>query len=222
MIQTSPIVSPAKRKANPSQALVEVLLHEIANPLQAAHSALRLWQGENANASAGRERLARLEHSFERVAQVLRIIQTVKDDALAEPQAVPAERFIEELGRECRMRGVEFAVVNSPPSARFSMHSSALSTLLAAWAFSASTSPAMAKLKFETTEGERVVVTIATRIGAANAVRNDLNATSAAGYAAAIGEFMRSAEGNATIAEDDQGAFEIALHIMTWPRADAV
>ena len=221
MIQSAPPISPPVSPSGPSQALVEVLLHEIANPLQAAQSTLRLWHGDTALTPVHQERLERLESSFDRVAQVLRIVQTVKDAALRAPVPVAADKLLNDLAGECRAAGVELALVSELPRELLRLHGGTVAILIAAWARSVSTAPAMAKVRFEQLDNDWLML-VNTRIGAANAVRFELTATSAAGFAAAIGEFMRAADGLAYIGEDDDGAFELVLHVSTWLRQERV
>lgn len=219
MTNVNQLKLPGAKPQGPAYALVEVLIHELANPVQAARMAVHLWQSDH-HTSDDKARLQGLDLALDRVATVIRTIQTVKESILLPPAPVSTEKLLADLENECATAKVN-AVVSawpSPPIA-LKMHAIALPVLLASWASMSRVAGQDLNVSL-LPNGSNWVLQASLREGGAESVVRQGTATNVAGYPAAIGEFMMAAGGSTKVMEDDTGTFELDIEIATWSREE--
>lgn len=206
------------RRTSPAYSLVEVLMHELANPVQAARTTLRLWQGEEAVSPGSRSRIQGLDTAFERIAVVIRSIQAVKESSLIPASPVQADRLLADITTECRAFGHEVVLESWPTKAvTLGLHGAAIPLLLASWAAVSNAEQRRVRLSLEQTH-EQWTLRANLRPNQSAVVNRDITVVAVAGFPAAIGEFMLSAGGSAELKEDDAGTFEIVLTVREWLR----
>lgn len=200
----------------PAYALVEVMMHELSNPVQAARTTLRLLQDDQISAADALSRMQGLETALERVAVVIRNVQAVKDSALTPPSSVSSEQLLNDISTECLAYQIPIMVEAWPQDpVVLRLHGAAIPILLTNWA--AGAREEQQKLSLSLKPGKSGwALNACLRDGMGEIVSRVSSAVAVAGYPAAIGEFMRSAGGNAIVKEDDTGTFEIDLNIETW------
>ncbi len=189
-------------------------MHELANPVQAAQTALRLWHSETPSAADPNSRLHGLDRAFEHIATVLHCVQAAKDSSLLPPAAVTSDKLLADLTAECSVFGVETVIEEWPADpVTLRLHGAAIPFLLAGWAGVARSENR--KLKMSLIAGaDGWKLNALLRDGDGDAVRKDSHAT--AGFPAAIGEFMAAAAGHVEVHEDNQSVFEIAIFILEY------
>lgn len=204
-----------KTTVGPTYSLLEVLMHELSNPVQAARTNLHLLEVEGKGTEQVSARIRSLTAAYERIAAVVQCVQSVKESALLVPVPIPAVRFISELQ-------AEFAALDLPceitaPQRELPMltvHEGAVPLLISRWAAQHTEKAGRVRIVFQQVDHE-VAVTVTSRAGQPQAVSREMGASSVAGYPAALGEFMRAANGRAFLYEDDLGAFELVLYFST-------
>ena len=196
----------------PVFSLIEVLMHELANPVQAARTALKLWQEE----AAGRElsssnRVRGLDVAFEHMATVIRCVQAVKESALLPPSNVSSEKLRADLLAESRSFEIRTQILKWPSAPVFlKMHGGAIPLMLLSWAAVAHSPNHLLKLVLENKDGVwRLIANL--REGEVKSVCKAGSTADVAGFAGAIGEFMLAAGGSVMIYEDDRGVYELEL-----------
>lgn len=200
----------------PAYALVEVMMHELSNPVQAARTTLRLLQGDQISAAEALSRVQGLETALDRVAVVIQNVQALKDSTLTPPTSVSAEQLLNGITNECRAHQIPVNVEAWPDSpVVLRLHGVAIPILLTNWAAGARVEHQKLSLSLRPSESGWAL-NACLRDGMGEIVSRVSTAIAVAGYPAAIGEFMRCAGGNAIVREDDTGTFEINLNIEPW------
>ncbi len=201
---------------NPAYALVEVMMHELANPVQAARTTLRLLQNEPLSAADAMSRVQGLETALERVAIVIRNVQAVKDSSLTPPASVSSDRLLSDILSECGAVNLKTQVEEWPEHpVVLKLHGAAIPVLLSHWAAGEQKGQQALRISLEQASG-RWTLSARLRNGEGAVVCKESSAVAVAGYPAAIGEFMHSAGGSSFVREDDMGTFEVYLNIATW------
>jgi len=201
---------------NPAYALVEVMMHELANPVQAARTTLHLLQNEPLAAADAMARVQGLETALERVAVVIRNVQAVKDSSLTPPASVSSDQLLNDIAAECASVHLKTEVVEWPERpVVLKLHGAAIPVLVSHWAAGARTEQQSLHLHLTPFSGGWLLKA-RLRDGKGAVISKESTAVAVAGYPAAIGEFMHSAGGSAFVKEDDIGTFEITLNIATW------
>lgn len=195
-------------------------MHELANPVQAARTSLRLWHDQNPTYSDSQIRIQGLDAAYERIAMVIRSIQAVKESSVLPATAVFSDRFRTDILFESATFGIKTIIEKWPdPEVNLRLHGAAIPLLLSCWAAvsKAETENLLITLQPSRSEWE---LSARLRKGEDNAISRESTAIAVAGYPAAIGEFMIAAGGKAFVREDNHGAFELVMHIAPWIRDD--
>ncbi len=215
-MNTAELKDGASNHFSPAYALVEVMIHELANPVQAARTMLHLLQNEPLAAADAVSRVQGLETALERVAIVIRNVQAVKDSSLTPPASVSSDRLLSDIVSECAAVNLMTKVAEWPElSITLKLHGAAIPILISHWAAGAR-SEQQALYLFLTPVSNSWALSARLRDGKGEVTSKKSTAVAVAGYPAAIGEFMHSAGGSAFVKEDDIGTFEITLNIATW------
>ncbi len=200
----------------PVASLVEVLLHELSNPVQAARMMLNLLQADVGNNTELRSRLTKLDLAIDRIAMAVHSVQSVKEAALRAPTGVNCEQVLNDLRSEFSAISVPAEIAPCESGLPLvTLHEGAIPVLIARWvaANMADSSTVRVQNRFA---GKRWTFQVTLRDGLTDAAMRDLGANSVAGFAAAIYHFMIVAGGTASIKEDSQGEFELHLSFATW------
>lgn len=192
--------------------LLEAMMHELSNPVQAARTSLHLLQSETAGDDRIRSRVQKLDRAFERIASVVRSVQLAKDAALLPPTRVVGTKLVANLKQELVGLGLEPLVRSVQENATvFKIHLSIVPLLLAYWAASGTVPEAtpVVELKHEPDDQWRLHLRL--RSGGQNRETQPATMEHVAGYPSSVGEFMRAAGGDAYVYEDDEGIYGISL-----------
>ncbi|MBL0060107.1 MAG: hypothetical protein IPP40_01040 [bacterium] len=204
------------KQFNPAYALVEVMMHELANPVQAARTTLHLLRSEPLSATDAMSRVQGLETALERVAIVIRNVQAVKDSSLIPPASVSSDRLLTEIVAECTAVNLKANVSAWPEQpVILKLHGAAIPILVSHWAAGARAEQQILNLSLIPIH-DGWTLSARLRDGEGAVISKESTAIAVAGYPAAIGEFMYCAGGSAFVKEDNIGTFEIALNIATW------
>ncbi|MBK6766040.1 MAG: hypothetical protein IPG71_06860 [bacterium] len=208
------IEKPAKSAIGPTYSLLEVLMHELSNPVQVARTNLNLLEVEGKGTDQVRARVTSLNAAYERIASVVQCVQSIKDCAQA-AVPVPAARLISELRAEFAALDLSCdIIVPQRELPLLLVHEGAVPLLIGRWAAQQLEKNGRIRVSFQQVDRE-LEVTVSLRTGQPQAVSREMGTSSVAGYPAALGEFMRAANGRAFLYEDDLGAFELVLYFST-------
>lgn len=199
----------------PTYSLLELLMHELSNPVQAARTTLHLLEIEGAGVGDLRARVQNLSLAFERISSVIQTVQSVKESALLPATTVTGERLLADLRMELASLELTcdvFAPTNEQPL--LLVHEVAVPLLIARWAALNIEKHGKVRASLLKVDGEWTLK-VTLRKGQPQAISREMSFESVAGYPAALGEFMRAADGRAFLYEDDLGAFELILYFST-------
>ncbi len=200
----------------PVASLVEVLLHELSNPVQAARMMLNLLQADVGSNIELRSRLTKLDLAFDRIAMAVHSVQSVKEAALRAPTGVNCEQVLNDLRSE-------FSAISLPADIApcesglplVTLHEGAIPVLIARWVAANLTDSSTVRVQ-NRFAGKLWTLHVVLRKGLTDAALRELGTNGVAGFAAAIYHFMIVAGGSASIKEDSQGEFELNVSFATW------
>ncbi|MCB9358012.1 MAG: hypothetical protein H6506_04630 [Calditrichaeota bacterium] len=195
----------------PVISLLEVLLHELSNPVQAARTTLNLMQADLDGHAASRARIANLDAAFERIAAAVLCVQSVKESALRSPVPVLQRQVLEDIKTELTSLGLHPSMSGDLHGEyRVVAHEVAIPVLAARWAAAWSKRSQGVVLSQGTSDGEWRL-NIELREGDDSATERDASREDTAGYAAALGQFLLSSGGRAILSVDHSGEFALQL-----------
>ncbi|NUO19193.1 hypothetical protein HUU59_07110 [bacterium] len=205
----------------PALALVEVLIHELANPVQAARTAMNLWHTENVDRDR-QDRLHGIETALDRVAAVIKTVQAVKESSCLPPTSVSSDKLRSDIASECADAKVTLHIDDWPSSqVALKMHPVVLPVLIANWASISRDRGNCLHIALRP-KGDRWLLQATLRKGDRDSITKHGLASEVAGYPAAIGEFMIAAGGAAEVMEDSLGSFELDIDIAAWSREEKI
>lgn len=190
-------------------------MHELSNPVQAARTTLHLLEIEGTGVGDLRTRVQSLSTALDRISSVIQSVQSVKESALLSATPVTGERLLSDLRME--LSSLEITCdVHAPTNEQplLSVYEIAVPLLIARWAALNVEKHGNVRATLQKVDGEWTL-TVTLRNGQPQAISREMSYESVAGYPAALGEFMRAADGRAFLYEDDLGAFEIILYFST-------
>ncbi len=191
------------------------MMHELSNPVQAAKTTLHLLEIEGDGVGDLRSRVQSLSSAFERISYVIQSVQSVKESARLPATPVTGERLLDDLRMEFSSLDQDCEVF--APDGELPLlivHEVAVPLLIARWAAHTVEQQTKVRAALQKIDDEWTL-TITLRAGQPKAISREMTYDSVAGYPAAIGEFMRAADGRAFLYEDDLGAFELILYFST-------
>lgn len=208
----APSVEAPTTPPTPLYMLIEAMMHELSNPVQAARTSLHLLQSETSGDDRIRGRVQKLDRAFERIASVVRSVQLAKDAALLPPSRIAAAKLLSNIKQELVGLGLEPLVKPVPDDAPFfRIHLSIVPLLLAYWAASGTVPEATPVVELKREQDGRWNLQLRLRCGGQNRDTHPATLDHVAGYPSSVGEFMRAAGGNAFVQEDDEGTYGLSL-----------
>lgn len=208
----SAVLEPPTSAPTPLFMLLEAMMHELSNPVQAARTSLHLLQSETAGDDRIRGRVQKLDRAFERIASVVRSVQLAKDAALLPPTRIAGVKLVANLKQELVGLGLEPLVRNVPDNSPvFKVHLSIVPLLLAYWAASGTVPEATPIVELKQEPNEQWKLHLRLRSGGQNRETRPATLEHVAGYPSSVGEFVRAAGGDAFVYEDDEGIYGMSL-----------